>query len=46
MTPFEVIFETTNKTEYTPESEPTPKKSSYLEFSFSLLLNLKIISLL
>ena len=46
MTPFEVIIETTNKTEYTPESEPNPIKSSYLEFSFSLLLNLKIISLL
>ena len=44
--PFEVIIETTIKAEYGPKPEPTdptPTKSSYLEYSLSLLLSLKLL---
>ena len=46
--PFEVFIETTIKAEYGPRPEPTdptPTKSSYLEYSLSLLLGLKLLLL-
>ena len=48
ISPFEVIIETTIKAEYGPRPEPTdptPTKSSYLEYSLSLLLGLKLLLL-
>ena len=46
--PFEIFIETTIKAEYRTDPQPTdpiPTKSSYLEYSLSLLLGLKLLLL-